>query len=114
MKFEIKHTCGHSKKHELTGPWKGREKREAWLKSKPCVDCWKKGQEFSAPAIAIANAPTEEKAQAIADAIKQEEKAPKASILKQMKNGAYLVKFVIAGTTLVRFVSAIVVAGWVA
>jgi hypothetical protein len=40
-KREIEHSCGHTETHNITGPYKGRDAKAAWLAERPCSDCYR-------------------------------------------------------------------------
>lgn len=42
MKFEITHSCGCTETVQLYGPMKDRERRAAYLATKPCFKCQRK------------------------------------------------------------------------
>jgi len=44
-KYLIKHSCGHEEEHSLFGPYKDRDRKEEWLKSRLCSECWRAEQE---------------------------------------------------------------------
>lgn len=37
--YRVRHTCGHAVDMQLYGPAAERERRLAWLRSRPCRDC---------------------------------------------------------------------------
>lgn len=38
-KYEIKHSCGHTRTMHLFGPIEDRERKVRWLSTQPCPDC---------------------------------------------------------------------------
>jgi hypothetical protein len=48
--FIVTHTCGHEVRHRYAGPEHQRARREAWLRAKPCQQCWHAQQNQAAAA----------------------------------------------------------------
>jgi len=49
-RFKVTHACGHEVTHGYAGPEGGRERREAWLRERPCQLCWRNEQAGAASA----------------------------------------------------------------
>lgn len=43
-KYTVTHICGHTQTHDLFGPGKERERKQAWLKTTDCKDCYAAAQ----------------------------------------------------------------------
>ncbi len=55
--YQIAHTCGHNEEVNITGTnvHGERERRAAWLESKPCRACERAAQSTAAQAVAVAD-----------------------------------------------------------
>jgi hypothetical protein len=45
MTYSIEHSCGHEQEHQLYGPQRERDRKLAWLATRPCTACWRAEQE---------------------------------------------------------------------
>lgn len=43
-RFKVIHACGHEVAHAYAGPEGGLQKREEWLRKRPCQECWRSEQ----------------------------------------------------------------------
>jgi len=48
--YTVQHSCGHEVKHRYDGPEAERQRRQKWLRSKPCQVCWQSNQAGEAAA----------------------------------------------------------------
>jgi hypothetical protein len=44
-RYTVTHSCGHEQEHQLIGKHSERERKLEWLATRPCIECYRKGEE---------------------------------------------------------------------